>query len=57
MTPLRISTATCDRGVTDPEPEVEVSDRDLEPDELAQFEDELVAIVADVIVARRSVAA
>lgn len=41
----------------DPEPECEVADREPTPDEVRRFEDELVAIIADVIVARRSIAA
>lgn len=44
-------------GDQEPAPECEVADREPTPDEIRRFEDELVAIIADVIVARRSIAA
>lgn len=40
-----------------PEPVEEFDEREPTPEERERFESELVAIVADVIVARRSIAA
>lgn len=39
------------------EPEIEFAEGEPTPEERQRFEDALVAIVADVIVARRSIAA
>ena len=39
------------------DPEVEIAEGEVTPDERQRFEDELVAIIADVIVRQRTIAA